>query len=69
MEPLLAFLALFLLYNLPGILMIWREVPGAGVLFFINLLTAWTGVGWVWALSLAEKERARDAFWCGVGRT
>lgn len=52
MEPLLAFLALFLLYNLPGILMIWREVPGAGVLFFINLLTAWTVLPWVYYLAV-----------------
>lgn len=60
MEPLLAFLALFLLYNLPGILMIWREVPGAGVLFFINLLTAWALLPWVYYLAVGLWPRHRN---------
>lgn len=50
MEPLLTFLALFLLYNLPGILLVWRGVPGAGGLALINLFTAWTVLPWLYLL-------------------
>jgi len=59
MEPLLTFLALFLLYNLPGILLVWREVPGEGGLALINLLTAWTVLPWLYLLIVGVWPRWR----------
>lgn len=49
------------LYLLPSLLLAWREVPGAGLLFLVNLLLGWTVLPWLYLLGVGLWPRERTA--------
>jgi hypothetical protein len=59
--PLMA--ALFGAYWLPLIVAVARKVPNAGSVAVVNLFLGWTFVGWVVALAMACRSRAKTVVW------
>lgn len=54
-------IALPTFYLLPSLLLTWREVPGAGMLFLVNLLLGWTVLPWLYLLGVGLWPRERTA--------
>jgi hypothetical protein len=48
-----------LLYGLPTLLALSRSHNRSGLLFLVNLLFGWTGVGWLYAFGWAVYGKAR----------
>lgn len=48
-----------ILYFVPTIVVMCRQIPKGLHVFVVNLLLGWTGVGWVVALIMACKPRGR----------
>jgi hypothetical protein len=59
MYALFLLIAIPIVYLLPSLLLAWREVPGAGVLFLINLLLGWTVLPWLYLIAVAVWPRER----------
>jgi hypothetical protein len=50
-----------LVYLLPSLLWAWRDIPGAGFMFFLNLLLGWTLLPWLYMMAVAVWPRDRTA--------
>lgn len=54
----LAVMGVAVLFVLPSVIGVAREVPHVGPVIIVNLLLGATGVGWVVALAMACRSRA-----------
>jgi hypothetical protein len=51
--------AITVAYWAPSIVAVWRRVPNTGSVVVINLLLAWTVIGWIVALAMACRSKPR----------
>ena len=43
-------------YLLPSLLWAWRGIPGAGVMFVLNLLLGWVVLPWLYMLAVVMAD-------------
>ena len=57
----LMWLSLVALYVAPTAVAIWRRHPARARIIALNILTGWTGVGWIVALVWSTRRRGKRA--------